>query len=409
MIICLVRPNRVSYEESYWDAHLQDLQQSLNDDSDRVNGKTNVLIKVMPYEMLDHGGTLYDALQTGIQHYITSIDQNQSENSPPHCSISVYHIASVFGPTPDPIQTAMDNVQSAEDVVQTLDRFRRHFFQKHSNHVKKTTFRLVLTSSMAAVRATNQPPLNQKYYTHRDWNTLSQLDSASWGSCYQWSKAESERRAWDLIRECNQQWNKREGNEGNLLEMVALCPSFVFGPPPPFPGSWVKRADDATTRMLTTNGSGSTSYSLQLLNQWLKGTSPVQSRLCADVRDVAQAHVAAGAMDVLPTEFLGDSKSFNMRYIVSREERLRSELVAEALRRAIQRVHEKSVVERSGSGSIDTSMITCDTKFDGGAIKIGEREVEATERLKSDLGVVCRSVEETMQDMAEAMLSGEAF
>lgn len=362
VIVCLVRPNRVSYEESYWNAHLQEMD--LTDDA-------QVCVKVLPYDMLDDGASLYDALQSGHQHHRTTC---QSKS----CSICVHHIASVFGPTSDPIQTAKDNVQSAEYVVRAMHQFQ----QQHCADIDadNTPMRLVLTSSMAAVRATNQTPLNERYYTYRDWNTMSKLDDKNWGSCYQWSKAESERKALELVEKYN--------NGGSGLDMVALCPSFVFGPPPPFPSSF--NVGDAS------NGSSS-SYSLELVKQWLYGKSEVQSRLCADVRDVAQAHVAAGTMDISST---GDDTSYSKRYIVSTEERLSSELVAEALRRAIQNVQSTN----DASKDVDMSNIICDTKFDGGAIKIGEREVEATERLQSDLGVVCRSVEDTMQNMAEALL-----
>lgn len=139
----------------------------------------------------------------------------------------------------------------------------------------------------------------------------------------------------------------------------------------------------------------------------------MQSRLCADVRDVARAHVAAGTMD-LTTVATADDGNFDpmeRRYILSTEKRLSSELVADALKRAVTRVQEQIGIEGRviGDDSIDMGKITCDTKFDGGAIKIGEREVEAAERLERDLGVECRSVEETFQDMAEALLMGESF
>jgi hypothetical protein len=55
------------------------------------------------------------------------------------------------------------------------------------------------------------------------------------------------------------------------------------------------------------------------------------------------------------------------------------------------------------------SKIIFDTHFTGGAIKIGEREAEASERLERDLGVVCRPVEETMQDTAMALLRVKSF
>ena len=61
------------------------------------------------------------------------------------------------------------------------------------------------------------------------------------------------------------------------------------------------------------------------------------------------------------------------------------------------------------SKNIDVSKINFDTDFNGGAIKIGDREVEASDRLEHDLGVVFRPVEETMRDMAKALLQEDSY
>ena len=359
VIICLVRPEKIQYEALYWCAATEEMQ-------------SNVCIKFMPYDMLDDGSTLSDALECGIQY----------SSSTKECPICIYHIASVFGPTADPIITAKNNVKSTENAVRALDKF----YQQHPN-IKP---RLVITSSMAAVRATDQTPLNGKWYTHKDWNTLSKLNMKNWGSCYQWSKAESERVAWEMVKECNERYAKEDddGMTKKKIEMVALNPSFVFGPPPPLP---LKMKDT------TAKSAGSSSYSLTLIKQWLKGESTVQSRLCGDVRDVASAHVVAGTIDL--DELPGDDT--DRRYILSTEERLSSELTAQALINGVE--------QAGGSKSIDISKITCDTDFSGGAIKIGDREVEASDRLKHDLGVVFRPVEETMCDMAKALLQEDSY
>lgn len=189
-IICLVRPIRVEAETEYW-----------NDEP---------CIKVLPYDMLDGGITLRQAIDTA----------EKGGNGP----LCVYHIASIFGPTDEHVQTAHENVQGTEDVVKVLQGV--------------PNCRLVVTSSMAAVRATNQSPLNGKYYTEKDWNTMSKLGE-NWGSSYQWSKSESERKAWELSKELQ-------------VPMVSLCPSFVFGPP-------------SSTKGV------SGSYSIELVGKWVKG------------------------------------------------------------------------------------------------------------------------------------------
>ena len=361
VIVCLVRPNKISYEESYWQAHIEEFQQSSSSHQQLQDDASSVRVLVCPYDMLDDGKTLMDALESSIKYSSTMDD----------CSMCIYHVASVFGPTSNPIQTAKDNVKSAECVIQTLDIFYKMFPYVNP--------RVIFKSSMAAVRATDQIPLNGKYYTHRDWNTKSKLNEKNWGSCYQWSKAESERKAWDMVRECNDKY--AIDNKCRSIELITLCPSFVFGPPPPLPAKLTNAKTAATA---------SSSYSLALINQWLRGESPVQSRLCADVRDVAKAHVAAGTMTNLPKD------DVDRRYIISTEQRLSSEATAEALIRGVHRSQMSNI--------IDTSKIMYDTQCTGGAIKIGEREVEASERLEHDLGVICRPVEETMQDTADALL-----
>jgi nucleoside-diphosphate-sugar epimerase len=301
-VLCLVRPARISEEQDYWKASLR--------------------VKVLPYDMLDDGCTLEHALDCAF------------EGNPNECC--VYHVASVFGPTEDHKATALHNVKGTEQVVNSIAKYKN--------------CKLVLTSSMAAVRGTGQEPLNGKTYTYRDWNTLSKLGD-NWGASYQWSKAESERRAWDLAKALD-------------VPMVALCPSFVFGPP--------------------SDGMDSNSYSITLVSQWVRGESPVQSRLCVDIRDVAKAHVASGT---LPS-------AIGNRYIVSSESRIPSQDAAEALRK---------VAQETGLG--DPDKITFDADFSGGAIPIGEPEVEAVDRLRNDLGgLELRPVEETMADMGRALL-----
>lgn len=327
-------------------------------------------VLVLPYDMLDDGKTLMNAMELAIE-----------KSSTEECPLCIYHVASVFKPTPDPIRTAKDNVKSAECVISTLDKFReRHPLIKP---------RVIITSSMAAVRATDQTPLNGKFYTYLDWNTLSKLCD-NWGSCYQWSKAESERKSWEFVRECNEKCANEETTQRSRIEMVALCPSFIFGPMAPLPAI-MKNANEATTI--------SSSYSLSLIGQWLRGESPVQSRLCVDVRDVAKAHLAAGTKSNLPSD------DIDRRYILSTERRLSSDATARALTRGVQ----GAVKNNPGGNDFDFRGIICDTQFTGGAIKIGEREVEASERLERDLGVVCRPVEETMQDMAETILCVNSF
>ena len=292
-IIGLVRPHRVESEQAYW--------------GERV--------KIMPYDMLDGGASLEAAFG--------SSDTSSAERV-------LFHIASVFGPTKDPVCTAHTNVKGTLDAVRIA---------------AKVNSKVVLTSSMAAVRGTGQIPRNQKYYTSQDWNTESKLDATNWGSCYQWSKKESEYQGRELAKQLN-------------VPFVSLCPSFVFGP----------------------SDGDSTSFSLQLVKDWIQGRSPVQSRLCVDVRDVALAHVRAARMN-------------EGRYIVSTERRVPSTELAGWFR---------EVCEDTLLG--DSTKIHADEKFQGGSIAIGEKEVDCIETLSNDLGVSVRPLKDTFQDMARMVL-----
>eukprot|EP00980_Cylindrotheca_fusiformis_P001992 scaffold443_cov125-Cylindrotheca_fusiformis.AAC.41 len=314
-VYCLVRPARIEMETQYW------------------SKKSDCRVTVMPYDMLDGGVSIQKALDEAKNH-----ETQQQE-------ICVYHIASVFGPSEDHVQTAKDNVQGTEDLLRTVG--------SHHAAASAANCRLVVTSSMAAVRGTGQEPLNGHYYTDRDWNDQSKLGD-NWGSSYQWSKMQSEKRAWELAKEYN-------------LPMSSICPSFVFGPP--------------------SDGILSSSYSISLVSQWVWGKSEVQSRLCVDVRDVAKAIVAAGTK----------SKAIGERFIVSKEERVPSQEMAEAL---------KAVCRETGIGNPDG--ITYDADFQGGAIPVGSREVEATEKLRNYLGVTMRPVHETISDMGRALLKNQS-
>jgi nucleoside-diphosphate-sugar epimerase len=308
-VLCLVRPHRVASERAFW--------------SDRCPpSSSSPRVSVLPYDMLDGGASLQQALRT--------VEAGEAK--------CVYHVASVFGPTQDHRRTALDNVRGTVDLVRTLSRVGN--------------CGLILTSSMAAVRGTGQEPRNGGHYTHEDWNTVSEL-GANWGASYQWSKAEAERRAWQL--------SDQLGN----VPMVALCPSFVFGP------------------VL----GDSSSYSIALVRQWLLGESQVQSRLFVDVRDAARAHVRAA----LAT---GDS-AIGKRYILSTDARVSSREVAAWLQ-DVCRETELANPER----------IHFDANFTGGAIAIGEREVAAQDRLQDELGITLRPVKDTIREMARILLEG---
>ncbi|KAL3782200.1 hypothetical protein ACHAW5_005738 [Stephanodiscus triporus] len=76
----LSSPDKVSYEKSYWRAHVEEFQQSSKHDMDAC-------VLVLPYDMLDNGETLMYAMEAAVKNSTTK-----------DCPICIYHIASVFGP-----------------------------------------------------------------------------------------------------------------------------------------------------------------------------------------------------------------------------------------------------------------------------------------------------------------------
>ena len=328
-IICLVRSSRIEDERQYWKSYMK---VHCND----YDEKQTICLNVLPYNMLDQGESLTKVLDNVFSNNDSNIQETIKDTV-------VYHVASKFGPSENHTQTALDNVKGTETIVRVL-----------SKYPVTIRPRLILTSSMAAVRGTGQKPLfHESYYTHKDWNTMSKL-GLNWGNSYQWSKCQSEKRAWELAQLLH-------------VDMTSLCPSFVFGP------------FSSTTK--------SQSYSIDLVSQWIKGESAVQSRLCVDVRDVAMAHVMAAFK---PQYAIGK------RYIVSSEARLPSKSVATVLKNVCK--------QNSGHILGNGESIFADEDFDGGAIPIGEKEVDATMRLKRDLDLVCRDVEDTMEDMGKSIL-----
>ena len=339
-VYALVRSHRVQSEKEYW--YWMKSADNYNECSDRImmkGGDCAIPVHVRPYDMLDGGASLEDCLSE-----IASLNSSgNNEGEQEHINFHIYHAASVFGPTDDHEQTALDNVKGTEDLM--------HVCVQQSND-PSSCIRVIFTSSMAAVRATNQPPLNGETYTHEDWNTLSKLGT-NWGASYQWSKMQSEKRAWEISKESS-----------DKLDLVSICPSFVFGP---MMGS-------------------SNSFSIELVGKWARGIAEVQSRLCVDVRDVAKAHVQAARI----------SNAAGNRFIVSSEARIPSQDVADVMKKVAKEV-----------GVLYGDKITCDTAFDGGAIKIGDREVICTERLKKELDVVCRPVVDTFKDMTRKIYMEE--
>ena len=146
-----------------------------------------------------------------------------------------------------------------------------------------------------------------------------------------------------------------------------------------------------------TNPTSDPSYSIQLVRQWTRGESPVQSRLLVDVRDAAAAHVAM-ARHFSTLQSSSSPSSSRLRYIVSTDARVPSADLADWMRAVVQ---ERAPPDQALEWA---SNIYADEAFTGGAIPIGAKEVEAAQRLKSDLGITLRPIQETIQDMTRIVM-----
>ncbi len=155
---------------------------------------------------------------------------------------SVYHVASPMIQTTDPAEV----VAPARDGTLRVLRAARD----------AGIGRVVVTSSFAAV---GYSPKTVRDYTEEDWTDPDTPGLAA----YPLSKAVAERAAWDFVE-----------LEGGGMELVAINPTWIAGP------------------TLTTDPRSS----LQLFVGMLTGAVPALPRQrfgIADVRDVAQLHLAA--------------------------------------------------------------------------------------------------------------------
>ena len=106
-----------------------------------------------------------------------------------------------------------------------------------------------------------------------------------------------------------------------------------------------------------------------------------------DVRDAAQAHLAAATSPA----------AAGRRYVVSCEARVPAADLAAALRLRLRAGGDAECEARA-------ARVHTDESWGGGAVAIGAREVASEEALWRDLGVRCWPTEETLADMADALV-----
>ena len=147
---------------------------------------------------------------------------------------------------------------------------------------------------------------------------------------------------------------------GHAFDMVSLCPSMVFGPPRNLAAA--KRA-----------------VSVQVVEGWAFGGKKIESRLVADVRDVARAHVVAAT-----AEGAGGN-----RYILSSEARVPADQTKGSIATRFPEL-------AAGLGPADSAFSP--------AIPIGTQEVDVAPTLRDLPGTSFRDPDETVNDTIDLML-----
>jgi len=279
---------------------------------------------------------------------IVDFEQCLSDLSSLNSKIIVYCVAANFKPASggaSDADLALDSVSLTESIV-------------HASCRSKVD-KIVLTSSLAAVRGPQQYPLNGECFTAGDWNTVSRLDEQpSFAASYQWSKTESERRALEVVSMYDHE-----------VPLISLCPSMILGP---------------------IRDESQIGQSIRLLQSWMDGSRPVESRLLIDVRDAALAHYRASRLPITGSR----------RYIISHERRVPASMMRSYLEEVVTGIYCDGIISEKAKAALKVSIdnMRCDDKFDGGLIKVGDREVDAAHLMRHDLGVVCRSVQGTVRD-----------
>lgn len=223
----------------------------------------------------------------------------------------------------------------------------------------KRVKRVVLTSSVAAI--TDEP--DGRLLTEADWNTSSSLSR----NPYYFSKAMAERAAWDFME-----------REKPGFDLVVINPFLVIGP--------------SHTKAINTSN--------QILVDMIKGSYPAVMALdwgFVDVRDVADAHVAAMNTAAASGRYICASGNMTMTQVVALmrasgygHTRLPKFDLSGRFGTALMKL--ASYTQPSGAGSYLRTHLGRNVRFDNSKIK---KELGITFRAPAD------SIRDTLRDLAK--------
>jgi len=131
--------------------------------------------------------------------------------------------------------------------------------------------RVVITSSFASIVDGTKGTWPEKTYTEADWNPMTLEDAETNPTFgYRASKTFAEKAAWEFVE-------KEKPN----FDIATINPPMVFGPVKPYISS-LDSMNTSNQRILNIIQGG-----------WKSGLGPTGTYIWVDVRDVAEAHVAA--------------------------------------------------------------------------------------------------------------------
>ena len=236
-----------------------------------VTGATGYVAGWLVKRLLEEGFTVHAAVRDPHNSKKLSHLNELAERSPGHIkyfqadllSIGSYAAAmqgcEVVFHTASPFNLSADNPQ--KDLIEPAQLGTRNVL-KEANRTESVK-RVIVTSSCAAIYSDNADLKEAQgdRFTEADWNSSSSLTYQP----YSYSKTLAERAAWDIA------------NAQNRWSLIVINPSLVLGP---------------------SLNPAATSASLSLIKQFGDGTmksGTVDLGMGAvDVRDVAEAHMAAG-------------------------------------------------------------------------------------------------------------------
>jgi dihydroflavonol-4-reductase len=219
--------------------------------------------------------------------------------------------------------------------------------------------RVVLTSSTAAV-IWGHPRDGSRVYDERDWTVLSESVAA-----YERSKTVAERAAWDYVA---------SRPEAERFEMAAILPGAILGP------------------LLDSDYSVSGTIVRALLGREFPGVPDLGFAL-ADVRDVAQMHVAAMTVP----------EAAGKRFIVAGEHTPMRDIACILARHYGARGFR--VPTRRLPSILVKTMALWDATAALTANELGKRQDVSNRRARAVLGYEQRSAEEMIVAMADSMIA----